>query len=87
MDSKRLIDQITGKIAQGKAAMPAAIEQIYDLAYDESASAAARQYAVRNLLKNGHARPESPQPNPDFQPQPMSDETRAYLLGLLERLK
>jgi hypothetical protein len=83
LDPVRLLDRI--KLALSD--RPASIDAMYELAFDESASPAARQYAIRNLLRHGCARPESTQPDPEFTPEPMSEKTRAALEGILARLK
>src|SRR5262245_14368017 len=80
-------ERLMEKIRAARADFPASIDASNELAFDESASPAARQYAIRNLLRQGYARPESTQPNPDFSPEPMSDKTRSILTGILERLK
>ena len=75
------------RIKLAQSIVPASLDSLYELAFDETASRAARQYAIRNLLRRGYARPESAQPRSDFCPEPMSDKTRSVLGAILESLK
>jgi hypothetical protein len=83
LDRERLMERIRLALAD----LPASIDANYELAFDEAASPAARQYAIRNLLRRGSARSESTQPDPEFVAEPMSEKTRAVLEAIFDRLK